>query len=116
MKWAIVILVAACAAPPVSTKPPTWIAGAAPAASLADRYHDAAATIIAAARADRGAYAKLEVLTDRIGHRLSGSPELDRAIEWAQRAMTDDGETVRTEKVMIPHWVRGQEDAAITAP
>jgi carboxypeptidase Q len=118
-----VVAVAACSAPPVAAKSPAWIAdtstfhaGAAPAASLADRYRDVAATIIAGARADRGAYAKLEVLTDRIGHRLSGSPDLDRAIEWAQHAMTDDGDAVHTEPVMIPHWVRGQEDAAITAP
>ena len=41
---------------------------------LSDRYRDVAGKIVATAHADRGAYAKLEHLTDHIGHRLSGSP------------------------------------------
>jgi carboxypeptidase Q len=102
---------------------PAWVAdtssyGTAPVyeASIAERYRDVAAKIIAAAVADRGAYAKLSQLTDRIGHRLAGSPELDRAIAWAAQTMKDDGHTVRTEKVMVPHWVRGAEDAQVIAP
>lgn len=83
---------------------------------IADRYRDVAAKIIATARADRGAYAKLEVITDTIGARLAGSPALDKAIAWAAQAMKDDGLEVRTEKVMVPHWVRGEADGAITAP
>ena len=84
--------------------------------SFIDTYREPAAKIITAARADRGAYQKLAQLTDRIGHRLSGSPELERAIAWAAQTMKDDGHDVRTEPVMVPHWVRGAEDAAITAP
>ncbi len=117
------VVATACTEPlpeakPTATGSPTstFHPGVAPAASLADRYRDAAAKIVTAARADRGAYAKLEVLTDRVGHRLSGSPELDRAIEWAQHALADDGHDVRTEPVMVPHWVRGTEQAAITSP
>jgi carboxypeptidase Q len=83
---------------------------------VADHYRNIAGKIVAAARVDRGAYAKLSELTDHIGHRLSGSLELDRAIAWASQAMRDDGHDVRTEKVMVPHWVRGAEDAAIVAP
>ncbi len=82
----------------------------------ADRYRATATRIITVATADRGAYTKLAQLTDRIGHRLSGSPELVRAIAWAAQAMKDDGHDVRTEKVMVPHWVRGAEDASIVAP
>ena len=60
---------------------PAWVtdtstfvhAGDPASASIADRYRDVAAKIIAAARADRGAYDKLAELTDTIGHRLSGS-------------------------------------------
>ena len=84
--------------------------------SIADRYGGVAQKIMTAARIDRGAYRKLEELTDRIGHRLSGSPELDRAIAWALHTMIADGHTAHTEKVMVPHWVRGVEDAAIVAP
>jgi hypothetical protein len=85
-------------------------------ASLADEYRGVADKIIAAARADRGAYDKLEELTDRIGHRLAGSPELDRAIAWAEKTFKADGLAEHTEKVMVPHWSRGNEDAAIVSP
>ncbi len=87
-----------------------------PTVSIADRYREVAAKILAAGRADRGAYRKLAVLTDRIGHRPSGSPELERAVAWAAQAMKDDGHVVRTEKVMVGHWVRGIEEAALLAP
>jgi len=86
------------------------------AAALADRYREIVANIVATAHADRSAYQKLSHLTDRIGNRLSGSPALDRAIAWAAQAMKDDGHDVRTERVMVPHWVRGAESAEITAP
>ena len=70
-----------------------------------------------AALADREAYAKLAYLTDRIGHRLSGSKALERAIDWSVRVMTDEGhENVQAEKVMVPHWVRGDESGEILAP
>jgi carboxypeptidase Q len=116
---------ASCASAPHGEvpPPPAWIASTssfepgAPAPSpIARDYAAAAAKIIAAARADRGAYAKLAHLTDRIGHRLAGSPSLDRAIAWAAQAMKDDGHDVRTEPVTVPRWVRGAERAAITAP
>lgn len=70
-----------------------------------------------AARADRGAHAKLVELCDDVGNRLSGSPSLDRAIEWAVETMKKDGhENVRAEKCMVPKWVRGKESATIVEP
>ena len=84
--------------------------------TVEDRYAAVATKIIAAARADRGAYTKLAHLTDRIGHRLSGSPGLELAIAWAAQTMKDDGLEVRTEQVMVPHWVRGTERVALVAP
>lgn len=125
MKPALALVVlAACASPQQQgDHVAAWISDTssygpvvAPTASIADRYRDVAAKILAAARTDRGAYAKLAFLTDRIGHRLAGSPELERAIAWAAQTMKDDGHVVRTEKVMVPHWVRGVEEAAILAP
>ncbi len=83
---------------------------------IADAYRDVAATIIAHARADRGAFAKLTHLTDQIGHRLSGSKALDRAIVWGADAMRADGHDVRVEPVMVPHWDRGAESARVVAP
>ena len=121
------VLLAACTAPQTGVQVTAWVsdtttyaAAATPAAirtaTTADQYRDVATRILEAARADRGAYAKLAELTDTIGNRLSGSPQLDRAIAWAQRTMTDDGHDVRAEPVMVPVWVRGAEDAAITMP
>jgi carboxypeptidase Q len=80
-------------------------------------YSEAASRIIGEAFANTAAWQRLAVLTDEIGHRLSGSPELDRAIEWAVAEMNRDGlEGVRTEPVMVPKWVRGAESATIVRP
>jgi carboxypeptidase Q len=118
------LAIAACSSPHQgSASTPTWVSETAsystPAVKpspIAERYGDVASKIIAHARADRGAYAKLAYLTDRIGHRLSGSAALDRAIEWAVKTMKDEGFDARAERVMVPHWVRGAEEASITAP
>jgi carboxypeptidase Q len=80
-------------------------------------YSEAASRIIGEAFANRAAWQRLAVLTDTIGHRLSGSPQLDQAIQWAVAEMTRDGlEGVRTEPVMVPRWVRGAESATIVRP
>jgi len=87
------------------------------AGSLADRYREPAQRIITAALADNDAYRKLEELCIRIGHRLSGSPQLEKAIDWAVDTMKKDGqENVRREKVMVPHWVRGKESVTLIEP
>ena len=57
------------------------------------------------------------MLTDTFGHRLSGSPQLERAIQWAAEEMKRDGlENVRIEPVMVPKWVRGRERADMIQP
>ena len=88
-----------------------------PPPSLAERYHDPAARLIGAALASDHAYLRLSQLCDGIGHRLSGSPELNRAIAWAQDAMKEDGlERVRKIPAMVPHWVRGGERCVMVQP
>lgn len=83
----------------------------------ADPWQETAARILAAAEQDPRAWQRLEYLADQIGHRLSGSPALERAIEWAQAEMKRDGlENVRAQPVMVPHWVRGVESATLLAP
>ena len=90
---------------------------AANAQTLGDRYASTATQILDAARTDNGAYEKLVYLCDRIGNRLSGSPGLDKAIGWTKAEMVRDGlVNVSTPMVKVPHWVRGQESAAIVAP
>lgn len=87
------------------------------AKELANRYRPAAQKIIAAARAGNDGYKKLEELCDDIGHRVSGSANLERAIAWAQKKMRDDGqENVRAEPVMVPKWVRGDESLEMLEP
>src|SRR5688572_29296140 len=82
-----------------------------------DNYRATAGRIIGASLASNRAYTRLAHLTDNIGHRLSGSKNLERAIEWALAEMKRDGlDNVRGEKVMVPHWVRGEESLEITAP
>jgi carboxypeptidase Q len=81
------------------------------------QYREPSARLIGEALGSTFAWDRLAVLTDTIGHRLSGSPALERAIEWAVAEMVRDGlENVRAERVMVPKWVRGQESAEIIEP
>ncbi|MCO4745090.1 MAG: M20/M25/M40 family metallo-hydrolase [Proteobacteria bacterium] len=75
---------------------------------------EVAADLMGRALADDGAYTDLVELCDDIGARLSGSPELDRAIAWSQSKMAAHGLTnVRAEPVMVPKWIRGEERAEL---
>jgi carboxypeptidase Q len=88
-----------------------------PATPIANSYRDAANRIIAAATADSAAWNRLAELTDRFGHRLSGSESLERAIDWIIAEMKKDQlDNVRGEKVMVPKWVRGEEWAKLVSP
>ena len=81
------------------------------------QYRPAVARIINAALASNDAYRKLENLCVDIGHRLSGSAQLDQAIRWALDTMKKDGqENVHAEEVMVPHWVRGAESVVLILP
>ena len=82
-----------------------------------DSYRAAAARIIGAAVTSDQAYTRLAYLTDHIGNRLSGSDNLNRAIEWALAEMKREGlDNVHAEKVMVPHWVRGEESLELIRP
>jgi carboxypeptidase Q len=82
-----------------------------------DDYRAPAGRIIGAALTSDRAYERLAYLTDQIGNRLSGSKSLERAITWAIAEMKSDGlDNVRGEKVMVPHWVRGEESLEMTSP
>jgi carboxypeptidase Q len=84
---------------------------------IADRYRPTADRIIAAALADSAAWNRLAELTDRFGHRLSGSASLERSIDWILAEMRKDGlQNVRGEKVMVPRWVRGGGWARLVSP
>lgn len=94
-------------------------AQAPPAAAgpIAARYRDAADRLIAAALADSTAYWRLGRMADAFGGRLSGSPGLERAIDWILAEMRKDGlDDVHAEPAMVPHWVRGPESAELIRP
>jgi len=60
----------------------------------------------------------LEYLSDEIGARLTGSPQLKRANDWTAEMFKKYGLTnVHLEAYSIPHaWVRGTAHARIIAP
>ena len=87
------------------------------AATETDDEREAAARIIGAALVESRAWDRLAWLTDRIGHRLSGSAALDRAIAWATAEFERDGlDRVWTDPVRVPHWERGTERARVVSP
>ena len=59
------------------------------------------------------AYETLAHLTDDIGPRLSGSRNAELAVRWTTQRFRDWGIDVRNERVMVPHWVRGEEHGSL---
>lgn len=91
--------------------------GAPPLPEEARPYAEAAERIIAEARKDDAAWQRLARLCDDIGHRLTGSENLDRAIAWAKAELEKDGqENVRGHAVEVPIWVRGTESLTLLHP
>ena len=101
-------LMAAAIITPAQSRPTSgWIEG----------YRETAGRLMKAATADDFAWQRLAELSDTYGNRISGSDNLTRAIAWAAETMKKDGlENVRTEAVMVPRWVRGNESAEIVDP
>jgi carboxypeptidase Q len=59
-------------------------------------------------------YDNLRVLCKQIGHRLSGTPEAAKAVEWGQKCMEAAGaDKVWLQAVDVPNWVRGKESLEI---
>src|SRR5580698_2533858 len=84
------------------------------AGPLAAKYKADADRILQAAMADDDGYTDLAYLTDHIGKRVSGSPQLNTAVEWGAELMRKAGlQNVQIQPVMVPHWVRGSESATI---
>lgn len=64
------------------------------------------------------AYAKLAAFCDRFGHRLAGSAHLEAALDHLVAALGREfgAANVKAEPAMVPHWVRGRENATLVAP
>ena len=68
-----------------------------------------------AALASDYAYRQTAHLSNNIGPRLSGSAQEKKAIAYVAGELKALGLDVRLEKVMVPHWVRGEETAALVS-
>lgn len=59
----------------------------------------------------------LRRLTDEVGGRVTGSPQMAKAVEWAVAAFRSEGVEVHTEKYTLPAtWAEGNTGVVITAP
>ncbi len=57
------------------------------------------------------AYENLRHLTKNIGHRLSGSPAAQKAVEATAKMLIEAGaDTVYLQPCMVPHWERGAKE------
>src|SRR5437588_7696073 len=59
------------------------------------------------------AYRQVAHLANNIGPRLSGSAQAAKAVEYVASELKAIGCEVQLEKVMVPHWIRGEETAAL---
>ncbi len=76
-----------------------------------------AARLIATLTSDTRLYPRLVKLCDTFGPRLSGSANLERALDWILAELQRDGVTsARGEPVLVPHWVRHKEQLTLQVP
>jgi carboxypeptidase Q len=66
-----------------------------------------------AALASDYAYRQVAHLANNIGPRLTGSAQAQKAVEYVAAELKALGLEVQLEKVSVPHWVRGEETAAL---
>ena len=59
------------------------------------------------------AFREVAHLSNNIGPRLTGSAQASKAVEYVAAEMNAIGCQVQLEKVIVPHWVRGDESASL---
>jgi len=59
------------------------------------------------------AYKQVAHLSNNIGPRLTGSAQAAKAVEYVASELKAIGCEVQLEKAVVPHWVRGEETAAL---
>ncbi|XP_041363258.1 carboxypeptidase Q-like [Gigantopelta aegis] len=68
-------------------------------------------------KAQNQSYDRLATFVDKFGSRISGSDNLEHAIDYMMDALKNDGlDNVHGEPVEVPHWVRGNESAIMLSP
>ena len=84
---------------------------------IKDEYGSVTEKIIRSLDTDSLGYKRLAYLCDMFGPRLSGSKNLEKAIDWIINEMKNDGlSSVRGERVKVPTWIRGKESLKILVP
>ena len=85
--------------------------------SIKSKYVETSLKIISRSLTDSTAYNRLGYMCDTFGPRLSGSKNLENAINWILKEMKNDGlDNVRGEKVAVPTWIRGKESVTLLSP
>ena len=110
---------ALAAGPPASgSAAPAPRPAAAPAgASLSPAVLDEARSLRDRGLRDDVGYEVLRSLTTEVGPRAAGTAGDARAVAWALAKLRSLGFTnVHAESVYVPHWIRGEARAEITAP
>jgi carboxypeptidase Q len=108
----ILLVLSSAARLPAQNQIPDW-----DSLATTQRYASVARSIIHAATADSSGYETLTYLCDTFGPRLSGSRNLENAIDWTLTAMRKDGlDNVHSQPARVPHWVRGNESLALLEP
>src|SRR5438105_2082709 len=97
---------------PAATSSPSASPSPTPAVFSAETLADLTRLQQAALTSDY-AYRQVAHLSDNIGPRLSGSAQATKAVEYVAGELKALGCEVQLEKVMVPHWVRGEETAAL---
>jgi len=60
------------------------------------------------------AYKWLTTLCKDIGHRLTASPQAEKAVQWGKATMDTFGlDAVYLQPVMVPHWLRGEKEEVV---
>jgi carboxypeptidase Q len=105
--------------PPKDSLAPAQSAQSAPACSATDASScaQAATKILPQVMGPSPLEENLRRLTDEIGGRVTGSPQMAKAIEWAVAAFRAEGVEVHTEKYMLPvTWSEGETRLELQGP
>ena len=95
----------------------TGKSAAACSASDASSCAQAAAKIVPLVMGPSPMEENLRRLTDEIGGRVTGTPEMAKAVEWAVTAFRAEGVEVHTEKYMLPvTWSEGETRLELLGP
>jgi carboxypeptidase Q len=110
--WMVLTVSRSFAQQPTSASTPTPTPTATPIVFSPQTLSDAKRLQQAALTSDY-AYRQVAHLANNIGPRLTGSAQAAKAVEYVAGELKAIGCEVQLEKVMVPHWVRGEETASL---